>query len=314
MLTNTETPNNVPDPTDTPAAPPKKRGGGPKTPEGKARSRMNALRHGMTSKLLVLSVERDEVYKELERDYVNRFRPVDGVERDLVDDMIVARWHHQRMLLVETGLFELEMARGKAEELDKDFPGLNDQGRLAYAFAHLSDFCDGTSLINRYHSHWSRTYDRAIKNLAKLRRDYPPGAGPGYEEDPETEREAAAIIPDGWTQAIAALGESLKPENRKRDLTPAAPEAQQEEAQTEGSQPENTPRQTNSDPLETAEPEPDRDPFKPCHNGKFPQFRVRKGLKHRIYEIIDGQQVFILPPDDPWLTMHFAKDGQLRYD
>src|SRR4051794_41840024 len=38
---------------ETPPAPAKKRGGGPRTPEGKEQSKRNALKHGMRAKVLL---------------------------------------------------------------------------------------------------------------------------------------------------------------------------------------------------------------------------------------------------------------------
>jgi hypothetical protein len=42
---------------------------GPKTPEGKATSSMNALRHGMTAKAILLTNENPEAYNRLAAAY-----------------------------------------------------------------------------------------------------------------------------------------------------------------------------------------------------------------------------------------------------
>ena len=42
----------------------KSRGGGPKTPEGKARSRMNAMKHGMTASIPVIPGEDDSLFRQ----------------------------------------------------------------------------------------------------------------------------------------------------------------------------------------------------------------------------------------------------------
>ena len=61
------------DPAQRPVESPVKRGGGPKTPAGKAASRRNALKHGLTASLLlpeVLQPGRCDLYhQELQRDY-----------------------------------------------------------------------------------------------------------------------------------------------------------------------------------------------------------------------------------------------------
>jgi len=68
---------------------------GPKTPDGKAISSMNALRHGMTAKAVLLTNENPEAYCKLAASYYEKFQPTDDVERDLVDEMVVAKWRQR---------------------------------------------------------------------------------------------------------------------------------------------------------------------------------------------------------------------------
>ena len=63
---------------------------GPKTPEGKAISSMNALRHGLTAKAILLTNENPEAYTKLADAYYEKFQPADDVERDLVDTMVIS--------------------------------------------------------------------------------------------------------------------------------------------------------------------------------------------------------------------------------
>src|SRR5438552_17883982 len=60
---------------------------GPKTPEGKAISSGNAVRHGMTAKAILLTNENHEAYTKLAEAYYEKFQHADDVERDLVDEM-----------------------------------------------------------------------------------------------------------------------------------------------------------------------------------------------------------------------------------
>jgi hypothetical protein len=55
---------------------------GPKTPEGKARSRANALRHGLASEVL-RTPELEAEYRRLAAAYEDRYHPTDDVERGL---------------------------------------------------------------------------------------------------------------------------------------------------------------------------------------------------------------------------------------
>jgi hypothetical protein len=71
---------------------PKKRG--PNTPEGKARSRQNALKHGLRAKLLPLPLDGGDAghFRELADGLRGTYRPEDDAEAGLVDAIAAAMW------------------------------------------------------------------------------------------------------------------------------------------------------------------------------------------------------------------------------
>jgi hypothetical protein len=74
---------------------PKKRG--PKTPEGKARSKMNALKHGLRAReFAVLPEESRAEWDEHVADLRAGYRPVDSTEEKLVAAIAVAMWNEIR--------------------------------------------------------------------------------------------------------------------------------------------------------------------------------------------------------------------------
>ena len=86
---------------DAPA--PKKRG--PNTPEGKARSSMNALKHGLRARSFgILPEESQAEWAEHVRDLRQGYGPVDAAEEKLVTAIAVAMWNEIRAdrTLVET--------------------------------------------------------------------------------------------------------------------------------------------------------------------------------------------------------------------
>jgi hypothetical protein len=78
--------------TATVVALPKKRG--PNTPEGKARSRRNALKHGLRAKLLRLPPAGDDAvhFQELADGLRATYRPENAAEAGLVEAIAVAMW------------------------------------------------------------------------------------------------------------------------------------------------------------------------------------------------------------------------------
>src|SRR4029077_20633445 len=65
---------------------------GPVTPEGRAVSSRNSLRHGFTAGSVVLPTESQEDFQALLDSYADQFDPQGGVEMDLVQTMAAARW------------------------------------------------------------------------------------------------------------------------------------------------------------------------------------------------------------------------------
>jgi hypothetical protein len=99
-------------PTETPplAPVPKKRG--PRTPEGKARSRMNALKHGLRSKQFgLLPEENPEEWRRHVLELRAGLAPEDGAERKLVDAMAAAAWKELRADRIEAQGKRMRSAR-----------------------------------------------------------------------------------------------------------------------------------------------------------------------------------------------------------
>ena len=140
---------------------------GTKSPEGIKQSSMNALAHGLTSKSLVLTNESKPAYDRLRLEYVNRFQPQDGVEMDLVDDMVGARWRLRRIAIMQTAALDLQMDRDEAE-IKKGFKQIDQPTLLVIAFGKLADEGHSLQLLMRYETTYSRMYDRAMKALHHL--------------------------------------------------------------------------------------------------------------------------------------------------
>ena len=76
---------------DTAPSTPKKRG--PNTPEGKARSRMNALKHGLRAREFGRPPEEDQVeWGQHVRDLEEGYGPKDATEKKLVASIAAAMW------------------------------------------------------------------------------------------------------------------------------------------------------------------------------------------------------------------------------
>src|SRR5437870_3486483 len=64
---------------------------GPRSPEGKQRSSRNAVTHGIFAQI-VLDGESDPLFAIQQHAYVERLRPQDRVELDLVNRIAICQW------------------------------------------------------------------------------------------------------------------------------------------------------------------------------------------------------------------------------
>jgi hypothetical protein len=69
---------------------------GPKSVEGKAVSRFNALQHGLTAKLAMLPDEDPAAFEARRVAWLDRYQPRDEVEVDQVEDAVYMSWQLQR--------------------------------------------------------------------------------------------------------------------------------------------------------------------------------------------------------------------------
>src|SRR6202047_3790575 len=79
---------------------------GPKTPEGKTAVSMNALRHGLRARTVVLPGENREEFNQLCDDLEVEWHPQSRTEQFYVEQMAVSQWKLTRMELGEINIFK----------------------------------------------------------------------------------------------------------------------------------------------------------------------------------------------------------------
>ena len=106
---------------------------GSKTPEGLKKSSMNALRYGLTAETLVLSNESQPKFLHMLQYYIARFKPIDEVELNLVDEMVAARWRQQRIWAIQTASMNSEMDK-QEDYINETFIKCTEPTRVGVAF------------------------------------------------------------------------------------------------------------------------------------------------------------------------------------
>ena len=79
---------------------------GPTTPEGKERSRRNALRHGLAAETVIAALEDAEDYQAFEAAVIADYDAESAVERELVLRLASVLWRLRRATSIETALFK----------------------------------------------------------------------------------------------------------------------------------------------------------------------------------------------------------------
>lgn len=81
-------------------------GTGPRTIEGKARSRTNAWKHGLRAEKIVITGEDAENFEAIQRELWDEYEPSPGMESLLVERLAHYAWRMRRALVFEAALLE----------------------------------------------------------------------------------------------------------------------------------------------------------------------------------------------------------------
>ena len=81
---------------------------GPKTENGKRRSRRNAIRHGLTAETVVVALEDIQDYQAFEASVIADYDARTAVERELVLRLASLLWRIRRATAIETDLLQIQ--------------------------------------------------------------------------------------------------------------------------------------------------------------------------------------------------------------
>lgn len=129
---------------------------GPRTPSGKARSKMNALKLGLFALAALLPGEDPKALARLHRELVAQYRPEGPGQHQLIDEIAAVNWRLLRCGKVESGLFHLY------RQLD------GKVGNEAQAFANDLKNLSTMTKLPMVEAALERKLDRLLKRLCIL--------------------------------------------------------------------------------------------------------------------------------------------------
>jgi len=137
---------------------------GPRTEAGIARSKMNALRHGLSGRIVVLPSEDMGLYLKFSREFVESLYPATPLESELAQTVADGYWRLKRFRTVEEGM--LAMGHYEKEgDFDADTEEVHSAFTAAKAFRANSQAFVNLSI---YEQRIQRGIERAMKQLREI--------------------------------------------------------------------------------------------------------------------------------------------------
>jgi hypothetical protein len=161
---------------------------GPRTIEGKSKSRLNALRDGLTGQMLTLSAEDLPIFEKLKSEMIADFNPKTITETKLAHAIAWDTWRLDHLRAIEMNMYSAGQAEAENTSEDHD----NANANLDYAFADVRTFRAEASrleLMSLYEQRMTRNIHRNIGLL----RDMQSERKRNYEHDKQEEVMIARI-------------------------------------------------------------------------------------------------------------------------
>ena len=135
-----------------------------RTPEGKARSSMNALRHGLTARVVVLPSEDMDAYQAFSKEIVDSLDAQTPVERQFAQTVADNQWRINRIRSIEDGM----LGMGHFEAAGNfDCPSSEIHSAMTAARAFRAD---SKSFVNLsiYEQRLHRSMKESLRQLKEL--------------------------------------------------------------------------------------------------------------------------------------------------
>jgi hypothetical protein len=138
-----------------------KRSTGPVTDAGKDISSRNSLRHGLTARKILLSVEDKVEFDEIRADFLAAFAPKTRYEQLLLEDTVRAYWSWSRVQCAHTAFLD-KVVQGECGMANRMTP----ERALARIFTE-EQHAKSLRLLMRYEAAAERTYRRCKQDLER---------------------------------------------------------------------------------------------------------------------------------------------------
>jgi hypothetical protein len=132
---------------------------GPRTEEGKKKSSLNALRHGLTGQIVVMPADDLQAYRRHLETFTNEYHPAGATEEHLTQSLADTSWRLNRVAALESNLLSLGMG-------NSDDPIQNAMD-IAQA---LESQTKALANLSMHTQRLSRQFERTVNQLRELQK------------------------------------------------------------------------------------------------------------------------------------------------
>ncbi len=140
---------------------------GPRSVEGKAATRFNALKHGIDAGSLLVPGEDSAEFEELRAAYYEQFQPSGPVETALLDTIVRCDWNQRRYARIEAEVIRTLVAAMEPSD-----------SSIGAAFHQDAAGANALQKLFRRQQAAQRDWRQAIAELHRLQDERPPSADP----------------------------------------------------------------------------------------------------------------------------------------
>ena len=137
---------------------------GPKTEAGRNRSRMNALRHGLTGQVTTMTDEDRAAHDQFSKALINDLAPEGAMETQLAQRVATDSWRLNRISAIEDNLFALGQLQN-AGQACPDVPQIDAALTMAHVFTQESK---QLQLLTLYEQRLNRAVQKNLAILQQL--------------------------------------------------------------------------------------------------------------------------------------------------
>ena len=157
-----------------------KKSTGPRTENGKAWAKRNAVKHGLRAEHIITVGENKIEFEELKDQFVKELQPIDIISMQLVNRIVLTAWNLQRSDKIQSGMLAYEMLSYEADEYKSklkeihhaDFAGSQIKvpyQNLLMGLSFLRD-CNSSNAMVKLGSYETRLLNRYSQLLEELKK------------------------------------------------------------------------------------------------------------------------------------------------